>query len=62
MKLYFARHGESEANVQRIQLPHLLSNVDRAYSMARPFDGSFYVIAELHDGEWACLRWGQEIL
>jgi hypothetical protein len=22
----------------------------------------FYVIAELRDGEWVCLRWGEEIV
>ena len=63
-------YRDTEANVLLIShgvtlatmLPHLLSNVDKAYSMARPFDGSFYVIAELRDDEWVCLRWEDEIL
>jgi hypothetical protein len=44
-------------------LPHLLSNVDWAFVTSRPpFDGSFYVVAELRDGEWVCVRWGEEIV
>jgi hypothetical protein len=30
--------------------------------MARPIDGSFYVIAELRDGERVCLRWAEEMM
>jgi len=68
LKFYFSRHGESEANALPIShdatlglmLPPLLSNVDKAFSMARPFDGSFCATAELCDGEWVCLRWGDE--
>jgi broad specificity phosphatase PhoE len=63
-------YRDTEANVLLIShgttlmtmLPHLLSNVDKVFSMARPFDGSFYLIAELRDGEWVCLRWGQETM
>jgi hypothetical protein len=70
VKRSFARNGESKANMLlisycttlRTMLPHLLINVDKAYSMDRPFDGSFHVIADLRDGEWVCLRWGQDVL
>jgi broad specificity phosphatase PhoE len=64
-------YGHTEANVLLIShgttlttmLPLLLSNVDKPFVMSRPhFDGSFYVVAELRDGEWVCLRWGEEIL
>jgi broad specificity phosphatase PhoE len=63
-------YRDTEANVLLIShgttlgtmLPHLLSNVDKAFSMARPVDSSFYVIAELRDGAWVCLRWGEEIV
>jgi len=68
MKLYFARHGESEANVLLIShgqtlpmmLPHLLSNFDWAFSSTHTFDASFYVTAELCENAWVCLRWGEE--
>lgn len=39
---------------------YLLSNVDWVFSSIRPFDGAFYAVAELRDGEWVCLRWRQE--
>ena len=63
-------YRQTEANVLLIShgqtlgtmLPLLLSNVDKAYSMDRPFDGSFYATAELRDGKWVCLRWGQEMM
>jgi probable phosphoglycerate mutase len=52
-------HGTALATM----LPLLLSNVDKAFVMARPpFDGSFYVVAELRGSEWVCLRWGEEVL
>ena len=61
-----AMYRDTEANVLLIShgttlgtmLPHLLTNVDKAYSMAHHFDGSFHVIAELRDNAWVCLRWG----
>ena len=49
-------HGQTLATM----LPCLLSNVDWAFSSTHSFDGSFYVVAELRDGEWVCLRWGEE--
>ena len=48
----------SHGTTLRTMLPHLLSNVDKAFSMARPFDGSTCVIAELRGNEWVCLRRG----
>ena len=64
------RYHDTEANVLLIShgqtlalmLPRLLSNVDWAYSSTHTFDGSFYAVAELRDGEWVCLLWGEEIL
>ena len=65
------RYRDTEANVLLIShgqilatmLRHLLSNVDWDFVMSHPsFDGSFYVVAELRDGEWVCLRWGEEIV
>jgi broad specificity phosphatase PhoE len=64
-------YRDTDANVLLIShgitlatmLPGLLSNVDWAFVTSRPpFDGSFYVIAELRDGEWVCLRWGEDVL
>ena len=52
-------HGQTLATM----LPHLLSNVDWAFVTSRPpFDGSFHVVTELRDGEWVCLRWGEETM
>jgi len=64
-----AKYRDTDANVLLIShgitlatmLPLLLSNVDWAFVTSRPpFDGSFHVVAELRDGEWICLRWGEE--
>jgi probable phosphoglycerate mutase len=43
-------------------LPLLLSNVDLAYPLAHPMGYTNPVVAELRDGEWVCLRWGEEKL
>jgi broad specificity phosphatase PhoE len=43
-------------------LPLLLSNVDLAYPIEHPMGYTNPIVAELRDGEWVCLRWGQEIL
>ena len=51
-------HGQTLATM----LPHLLSNVDWAFSSTHTFDGSFYATAELRDNAWVCLRWGEEIV
>jgi len=51
-------HGQTLA----LMLPRLLSNVDWDYSSTHTFDGTFYAIAELRDGEWVCLRWGEETM
>ena len=63
-------YGDTDANVLLIShgqtlammLPHLLSNVDWAFSSTHTFDGSFYTVAELRDEEWVCLRWGEEMM
>ncbi len=63
-------YRHKEANVLLIShggtlgamLPLLLSNVDMAFPIAHPMGYTNPVVAELHDGEWVCLRWGQEIL
>ena len=55
----------SSANGQTLAtiLRHLLFNVDWDFVTSRPhFDGSFYVVAELRDGEWVCLRWREDAL
>jgi probable phosphoglycerate mutase len=51
-------HGQTLA----LMLPHLLSNVDWAYSSTHTFDGTFHAVAELRHGEWVCLRWGEETM
>ena len=64
------RYRDTDANVLLIShaqtlgtmLPCLLSNVNWAYSSTHPFNGTFYAVAELRDGEWVCLRWRQETM
>jgi broad specificity phosphatase PhoE len=51
-------HGQTLA----LMLPLLLSNVDWAYSSTHTFDGTFHAVAELRNGEWVCLRWGEETM
>jgi hypothetical protein len=43
-------------------LPPLLSNVDRAFMTGRPAGYATPVVAEQRDGEWVCVRWGQDAL
>jgi broad specificity phosphatase PhoE len=52
----------SHATALRTMLPLLSSNVDNAFSIARPVDGTTCIVVELRDGEWVCLRWGEEVL
>ncbi|MBN1139801.1 MAG: histidine phosphatase family protein [Anaerolineae bacterium] len=64
------RYRDTEANLLlishggtlRAMLPLLLSNVDKPFSMARPIGYTVAVVAEQRDGEWVCLRWGEENL
>ncbi len=52
----------SHAGTLTCMLPLLLSNVDRAFTLTR---GIFYatpIVAELRDGEWVCLCWGEDVL
>jgi broad specificity phosphatase PhoE len=52
-------YGDTDAKVPLIShritlammLPHLLSNVDWAFSGTHAFDGTFYAVGELRDGE-----------
>jgi hypothetical protein len=43
-------------------LPLLLSNVDLAYLIEHPLGYTNPIVVELHDGEWVCLRWGEDVL
>jgi broad specificity phosphatase PhoE len=52
----------SHGGTLRCMLPLLLSNIDNAFAMARPIGYTTPIIAELRDGAWVCLRWGEEIL
>jgi broad specificity phosphatase PhoE len=52
----------SHGGTLRCMLPLLLSNVDYAFSMSRPVGYTTTVVSELRDGEWVCLRWGEERL
>lgn len=52
----------SHAGTLTCMLPLLLSNVDKASTLTR---GIFYatpIVAELRDGQWVCLRWGEDVL
>jgi broad specificity phosphatase PhoE len=52
----------SHGGTLRAMLPLLLSNVDKAFVMARPFGYANPVVAELREGKWVCLSWGKETL
>ena len=43
-------------------LPLLLSNVDKAFSLTRGTGYATPIVAELCDGAWVCLRWGEDVL
>jgi probable phosphoglycerate mutase len=43
-------------------LPLLLSNVAQAYPLDHPMGYANPIVAELRDGAWVCLRWGEETL
>ena len=43
-------------------LPLLISNIDRAFMLDRPVGYVTPIVAELRDGEWVCLRWGEDVL
>ena len=63
-------YGSTDTNVLLIShggtlacmLPLLLSNVDKAFSLHRSIGYTTLIVTELIDGEWSCLRWGEEIL
>jgi hypothetical protein len=48
-------HGRTLA----FMLPLLLSNVDKADSLTLCPDYATPIVAELRDGAWVCLRWGE---
>ncbi len=52
----------SHGGTLRCMLPLLFSNVDNAFAMPRHIGYTSSVITELRDGEWVCLRWGDEVL
>ncbi len=52
----------SHGGTLRCMLPLLLSNIDNAFAMARHIGYTTPIVAELRDGTWICLRWGEEIL
>jgi broad specificity phosphatase PhoE len=43
-------------------LPLLLSNLDQAYPIEHPMGYTNPIVAELRDGEWVCMRWGEETM
>jgi broad specificity phosphatase PhoE len=43
-------------------LPLLLANVDLVYPSEHPMGYANPIVAELRDGEWVCLRWGEEAM
>ena len=72
MRLYFARHGESEANILKefSNRPgkHGLTDkgkrqagVDHSFSLVGHIDYATYIVAELRGRKWVCLRWGDEM-
>jgi broad specificity phosphatase PhoE len=52
----------SHGGTLRCMLPLLVSNLDNAAVLHRPFSYATPIVTELRDGEWVCLRWGQEIV
>jgi broad specificity phosphatase PhoE len=47
----------SHGGILRCMLPSLVSNLDNASVLHRPFDYATPIVVELRDGEWVCLRW-----
>jgi probable phosphoglycerate mutase len=64
------RYGAGGANVlliahggiYRQMLPRILDNIDVPYAQAQPITYATPIVAELRDGRWLCLRWGEEAL
>ena len=52
----------SHGGTLRCMLPLLVSNLDNACVLHRPFSYATPIVVELRDGEWVCLRWGQDVL
>jgi probable phosphoglycerate mutase len=43
-------------------LPLICSNISNEFSLSQGLSYAKPVVTELRDGEWVCLRWGEEIL
>jgi probable phosphoglycerate mutase len=52
----------SHGGTLRAMLPLLVPNLDNASVLHRPFTYATPIVAELRDGEWVCLRWGEDVL
>jgi probable phosphoglycerate mutase len=52
----------SHGGTLRCMLPLLVSNLDNAFILHRPFGYATPIVVELRDGEWVCLCWGKDIL
>lgn len=52
----------SHGGTLRCMLPLLVSNLDNATVLHRPFTYATPIVVELRDGEWVCLRWGKDAL
>jgi broad specificity phosphatase PhoE len=52
----------SHGGTLRCMLPLLVSNIDNASVLHRPFGYATPIVVELRDDEWVCLRWGEEVL
>lgn len=52
----------SHGGTLRAMLPLLVSNLDNASVLHRPFTYATPIVAELCDGQWVCLRWGEDVL
>jgi broad specificity phosphatase PhoE len=52
----------SHGGTLRGMLPLLVSNLDNAAVLHRPFSYATPIVVELRDGEWVCLRWGEDVL
>ena len=52
----------SHGGTLRAMLPLLVSNLDNTSILRYPFAYATPIVVERRDGEWVCLRWGQDVL
>jgi len=52
----------SHGGTLRAMLPTLVSNLDNAAVLHRPFPYATPIVVDLRDGEWVCLRWGEDVV